>query len=689
MIEAALGYRALGFRPIPVIAGTKKARVKWKEYQERMPTEVEIRGWWTKRPEDNVAILTGSYIGVMVVDVDGEVGRASLRELVGDMPRTPTSLTGGGGRHYLLRHPEVEVRNYVAVLPDVDVRTDGGYIVAWPSLHPDTRRPYEWDHAEGCGLDVPLAEAPVALVELLRARTASRVADAPSQVGSIPEGQRNDALTKLAGRHLAHGWSPDATLEALRGVNNTRCDPPLPDHEVKQIVQSIAGRDATRPQQRGRNRLKGAMQSGRAVIQRLDEVPIEAIEWLWPGYIALGKLTVLQGDPGLGKSSLTLDLAARVTAASPMPDGRQGTSGGVVLLTAEDGVGDTIRPRLEAMGADIRRVVPLQKIKLEDGTTRPPSLPEDMEALREAINAVDARLVVVDPFVAFLSGGVNGWVDQEVRRALHPLADLAAETGVAIVLITHLNKKQGVATIYRGGGSIGTIAAARAGFQVAKDPNDDNQRVLVAVKFNIGPTPGSRAFHLEQAHNGAARVVWDGPSALTESDLVEGRQSSKLGDAVEFLEAALAAGERPVEELKAAAFQAGISERTFERARATLNLKPYRKGFGSGGKFFLSLPEQLVTKKESLADNVVLHPLPSLGAHLGQAPGLTGPLPATVADGGALPQAEDDWEERAAIAEFDGLLPRAVAEHAAGHRLNDRAEQASSIPEPLSLEDVA
>jgi hypothetical protein len=163
--------------------------------------------------------------------------------------------------------------------------------------------------------------------------------------------------------------------------------------------------------------------ASRAEIVNLAEVTPERVAWLWPGRIAIGKLTALVGDPGLGKSTLALDLAARVSTGAPMPDDSPGVAGGVVILSAEDGLADTIRPRLGAAGADLSRVVALTGARDSRGALRFPSL-DDLPAIGEAIARLDARLLVIDPLMALLPGRADSHRDQDVRSVLAPLAQL-------------------------------------------------------------------------------------------------------------------------------------------------------------------------------------------------------------------------------------------------------------------------
>lgn len=245
-----------------------------------------------------------------------------------------------------------------------------------------------------------------------------------------------------------------------------------------------------------------------AIIVRLTDVQSEAVSWIWRNRIPKKKITLLDGDPGLGKSLLTLDIAARITRGWAMPDGAATEPGGVVLVTAEDGLGDTVRPRLELMGADLSKIVSLQSVRDTDGNLRPPTV-EDVHAIAGAVDAVSARLIVVDPLMAYLPSKRDSHRDQDVRRSLHILARLAEEKGVAVLIVRHLNKSGGSQSIYRGGGSIGIIGAARSGLLVAKDPDDENRRVLASTKSNLGPLAPSLRFAVEGVGE-VPRIAWGG-----------------------------------------------------------------------------------------------------------------------------------------------------------------------------------
>ncbi|HEV3116195.1 MAG TPA: AAA family ATPase [Gemmataceae bacterium] len=326
----------------------------------------------------------------------------------------------------------------------------------------------------------------------------------------------------------------------------------------------------------------------------LDEVQTSAARWLWPGWIPLGKLTVLDGDPGLGKSTLLLDLAARVTRGLAMPDGSAGMSGGVTLLTAEDSLGDTVRPRLEAAGADLARVRSLSAVGDADGGDRPPTIPRDIDILRRMIQETGSRLLILDPFLAYLSGGVDGCNEQDVRRCLHRLAELAEATGCAVVLLRHLNKLSGGKAIYRGAGSIGIIAAARSGLLVARDPDSEDHRVLACTKSNLTAMPVSLRFFLEGAAQSVCRLIWHGNSLYQADELIAQTEAIEerclVNDAARFLSGLLSEGPVSAEECLRQARAVGIREKTLRRAKSRLRIRSIRDGDGVLSHWLWGLP---------------------------------------------------------------------------------------------------
>ena len=217
---------------------------------------------------------------------------------------------------------------------------------------------------------------------------------------------------------------------------------------------------------------------------------------------------------------------------------------GVVIVSAEDGVADTILPRINAAGGDPSKIVALNTVPDADGKERFLSLPEDVPHVKRAIARVGAKLVIFDPLMAFLSANLDAHRDHHVRRVLAELAALAEDTGAAVVVVRHLNKAGGTNPLYRGGGSIGIVGAARSALLVAKHPEDDQRRVLASQKSNLAEAPSSLTFALAEATNGAVRVEWKGVTSIKASALLatpaneeERREMMALREAVtELLE---------------------------------------------------------------------------------------------------------------------------------------------------------
>jgi RecA-family ATPase len=255
----------------------------------------------------------------------------------------------------------------------------------------------------------------------------------------------------------------------------------------------------------------------------MSDVQAEQVEWLWEGRISHGKLTILDGDPGVGKGVITMDdVAASVTTGRTFPNGEHlehvGHVGGVVILSAEDGLADTIRPRGDVAGVEVGSIVAISTVPDGQGNERTISIPEDVATIVEVIRRVGAKLVIVDPLMAFLSGKAN--YDQDDRKALTPLARMAESTGVAMLVARHLNKQQGGKAIYRGGSSIGIIGAARSGLVVETYPDDKDLRLLATSKSNLAMKADSLTYTIVTADNDTAKVAWVSTTNLDADDIL-------------------------------------------------------------------------------------------------------------------------------------------------------------------------
>lgn len=269
--------------------------------------------------------------------------------------------------------------------------------------------------------------------------------------------------------------------------------------------------------------------------------------------------------------------------------------GGVVIANSEDGLGDTIRPRLEAAGAVLERVVHVSMVPdEEEGRERVLTIPDDLHHIEAAARRVDAQMVVIDPLMAHLGRDTNSFRDQDVRRALAPLADFADRARLAIVVVRHLNKMGGGNALYRGGGSIGIIGAARVGLMVGRDPEDDERVILAPTKNNLARMPRSLAFSLVGSPDDpdVSMVEWEGPVDLRAHDLLSSPSSkSKKEDAADWLMGKLAAGPLPSNELIEEGKNLGFSRPTLFRARDEIGVKAKPVGSPAhGGYWTWTLP---------------------------------------------------------------------------------------------------
>jgi putative DNA primase/helicase len=320
-------------------------------------------------------------------------------------------------------------------------------------------------------------------------------------------------------------------------------------------------------------------------ITPAKEVKPRRIDYLWRGRLARGKLTAIGGDPGVGKGTLGIDIAARISTGRAWPDGTPAPQGRVWLLTGEDDPADTIVPRLMVANADLDYIGLADSVETVYGERRRFDLSLDAEVLveRAALDGVVA--LIIDPLSSYLGKETNSWRDSDMRRVLDPLAEAAARHGVAVILVAHLTKASGNKALYRFQGSIATTAAARFGFLVANHPDDRELRVFAAVKTNLHRLPASLTFrvvavHLDAIDDEVGCVQWVGSVALTADELLGPKEESRaLDHAKEFL-LAYAAGPTYSEIVKAAAKDAGIGTNTLWQAKGELGIKAHKDGIG-------------------------------------------------------------------------------------------------------------
>jgi putative DNA primase/helicase len=356
---------------------------------------------------------------------------------------------------------------------------------------------------------------------------------------------------------------------------------------------------------------------------KLSTITTQPVSWLWPGRIPRGKVTMLTGDPGLGKSFVTMDLAARVSTGAAWPDGSgkgMGYPADVLILSAEDDPADTIRPRLEAAGGDPDRITICDGVIRRAGEA--PStlrLDEDVEALRQMLEGMhQPALVIIDPISAYM-GGVDSHNNADVRSVLAGLARIAMDLGPAIVCISHLSKaSQGLKAVYRQMGSLAFTAAARIVWQVSKLGDDERAKALSLVKSNLPSVQTGLAFSVEgEAHS--AKVVWGTEALPAGADVVEDEaklaEHEALPEAATFLRSMLEAGPAPALRVMQAASEAGIAPTTLRRAKKSIGVRARRAGGNNPDRPWVwSIGEDAKSQGEDFLGD---HPRPQGDGHLG------------------------------------------------------------------------
>jgi hypothetical protein len=308
-------------------------------------------------------------------------------------------------------------------------------------------------------------------------------------------------------------------------------------------------------------------------IITMSEVTAEPVRWLWYPYIPYGKITLVQGDPGDGKTTFVLAVAALLSNGKPMPE-CEPTEGSppcaVIYQTAEDGLADTIKPRLEAVGADCRHV------KVIDESEQPLSFSDSR--IEQAIAQTQARLLILDPLQAYLGENVDMHRANEIRPIFKGLAGVAERTGCAVLIIGHMNKAMSQSKgMYRGLGSIDIAAAVRSILLVGRDKEHENTRVMAHLKSSLAPEGVPIAFELDE---GGFR--WVGKYEMSIEELLYGispdKEPTKEAQAITLIHEMLRGGEMPSAEVYNRLAEYDISKRTAENAKSKIGIVAVKKG---------------------------------------------------------------------------------------------------------------
>ena len=619
-LSAAQQLLACGIYPVPVNPGT--AVPAFKGWQTQHLSADQLPAYWANGNPNDLAALFGPASGEVVsCDLDApeasELGRLLLPT------NTPAWGHSGQLRHVLLRAPGAQRLQLTYAGETICELLANGDKAECPPTRHSSGQLREWLPQRGLA-DVPIfettASAAAGWVRILAGAALLlrhwRWIGAQVQVG-VP-GSRHDLIRHVCGAMLHAGWQPDAVQQVLGAVLQLSGDEELPDR-ARVVVDTIQRQQdgetfsglpslaAVLPEPLLAKLVEWwglgtgvdvgvagplpVMDAGAGELEviRAADVQMESVEWLWLNRLPLGKLSIIVGHPGLGKSQLTMWLAAVATRGWPFPDGAPPCpTGSVVILSGEDGTEDTITPRLAAAGAVLERCHIVRSVRIK-GKPRLFTLERDLEALDALLSKLgDVVLVILDPLSVYM-----GKTDQhnagEVRVVLAPLAELMDKHGCAGVVVSHFNKGSGDPSggaLMRLAGSGAFGAAARAVYGVLVDPDQDDQPVFLPIKVNLAPPMPGLLFRTVQAvldnadSNGrlieASKIEWqpglcmaDANELLSRKPVTQDRETEQQRAATLLLEL-LQAGPVPVKELQDAANGHGLSWRTVERAKQAL-----------------------------------------------------------------------------------------------------------------------
>jgi hypothetical protein len=672
-LDVALARLRAGLCVLPARLDTKRpALPRWKEFQQRLPTEGEVGDWFAA--DLPMCLVTGQVSGRLeMIDFDaaGEAFDAWAELVTSEAPglldRLLIERSPSGGRHVVYRSssgvstnvklahrrviaPSQEAialhgKSYVprrvgdqykVILTLIETRGEGGLFLCDPTPG--------YELVQGNFLAVPevseaerelLLRAAWSLDELLTVVAPDLVAGEACGRPGDDFNERGDVRAVLE----RHGWTcvrhgeneywrrpgkDNGWSATLKGgafyVFSANAAPFEPNRgyspfgvyaRLEHNGDFAAAASALRSQGFGQAPavdpavdvsaiIRPASSQPELIAKRVCKVTREQLAWLWPGRIPLGKLTLLAGDPGLGKSLVTLDIAARVSRGLPWPDCPLLSQpvGEVVLFNAEDDANDTIAPRLDLAGADDSKIILVEGVQVFDPNRDKQtklyfSLEHHLPQLEQALRGwPEVRLIVIDPISAYC-GQTDSHNNAEVRALLAPLADLAGRTRAAVLAVTHLSKSGGPKAIYRAMGSLAFAAASRAVWAIVKDPDDPQRRLFLPTKLNLARDPDGLAYRIVDG-----RVVWEfEPVAMHADDAfraeMEGSKRERIterDEAAQWLREHLTAGPVPASQVIDAGKEEGFSERTLRRAFKELGGRSRKDK--DGGCWRWSLPDQ-------------------------------------------------------------------------------------------------
>ncbi|MDU7706304.1 MAG: bifunctional DNA primase/polymerase [Clostridium sp.] len=601
MKDWALKYADIGLAVFPLKPKDKRPATE-NGCKAATTDSRQIETWWSRWPNANIGIATGSVSGGLVVidlDVDKDKGINGYESLAiwqkenGELPETWTSITGRGGYHYIYIDGATN-RNRAGLYDGIDIRGEGGYIVAPPSIHPNGRQ-YEWEQGPG---DCEIAQADNRVMNFLMGPVPERWEKQTFQEPEmIPAGERTSTMIRLSGSLKAKGLDDEAIKAAVRAENEKKCIPPLTDQELEKTVFPALKRGwrTEKPYTAVHDTGKFRQQKNHSLeMLTMEEVEEKSPEWLITDYIPRYQITTLAGDGGAGKTTIWCDIAAAVSSGNPCfldagipEDFSKADPGTVLFFSSEDSAEYTLRSRLRKAGAALENI---HSISLKD--ERFSDVKFDSPFLERLIEHYRPKLVIFDPIQSFIPPDIQMGQRNAMRSCLNPLIGLGEKYGTTFLVIVHANKQSGVYGRKRIADSADIWDISRSVLMVGDTP-EKGVRYLSHEKCNYGMTGDTVLFSIE---NGS--IINKGYTEKKDREFVSEnsfivQQRPQKEEAKEFILSFLGDGEKEVAELDEMAAAQSITKNSLKNAKAELRKEgkiKYRNfGYGSDRKYYISL----------------------------------------------------------------------------------------------------
>ncbi len=571
MKQWALHYAGMGMAVFPIKPRSKQPLTD-HGLKDASKDPAQIESWWSRWPTANIGIATGAVSGGLVVidpDVDkdkGIDGRVTLREWEAEHEKLPNStwlaITGRGGYHYFY-HDTSTVRNRTGIYEGIDIRGDGGYVVAPPSIHPNGNT-YEWEQDP---MLYPLAEASGAVFDFLVGPVMKDPETIPFEIPEqIPDGQRTTQWSNWYAANRLRGLSDEAIRAAVKAENEAKCVPPLTDQELEKEVFPALTRyqKGTAPYNRDFSRRSNwneqpVIKKGPVNLVSMDKVEEKEPEWLVTDYIPKGQITVLAGDGGSGKTTIWCSIAAAVSSGGPCflnqdnPFAKECLPGRVLFFSSEDSAEYTLKGRLRRSGAKLENV-----LSLDLADERFPEIKFNAPLLEELIKEYRPELVIFDPLQSYVPPDIQMGQRNAMRACLNPLIGLGEKYGTTFIIIVHTNKQVGLWGRKRIADSADIWDIARS-VLIAGEAND-GLRYISQEKSNYGPQAQTVLFRLD-----SGKVEFEGYTDKKDKDYVTAAtaatyQAPAREDAKAFILDYLKDGEKETADLDGMMKAMGISK---------------------------------------------------------------------------------------------------------------------------------